>query len=138
MHGEAVLANAERDKNLIQWAEGEGLAVRIDRSSIYGNPYVLDKGRDEVCELFEKRYLFYKKSILARLPELKGKVLVCHCYPDRCHGEALIIPRSLLSLISIIRTMRAHYYNSKAICCKSELVMTEVLGLKPDHVTVLA
>jgi len=92
LNGETVVANAERDKNLIQWAEGEGLAVRIDRTSIYGNPYVLDKDgdRDDVCELFEKRYLFYKKSILVKLPELKGKVLVCHCYPERCHGEVLI------------------------------------------------
>jgi len=92
LSGETVLANAERDKNLIQWAEGEGLAVRIDRSSIYGNPYVLGKDgdRDMVCELFEKLYLLYKKSILVKIPELKGKVLVCHCYPERCHGEALI------------------------------------------------
>jgi len=25
-----------------------------------------------------------------KLPELKGKVLFSHCYPERCHGEVLI------------------------------------------------
>lgn len=89
--GNAVVANAGRDKNLIQWAERVGKAVRIDRSTKYGNPFILpsDGDRDYVCECFEKHYLPNKPSILADAKALKGKVLICHCYPERCHGNCL-------------------------------------------------
>lgn len=91
--GYAVVANAERDKNLICWAEREGIAVRIDRGSRYGNPFVLreDGDRNEVCDAYEQHYLPHKPSIGDRVAngDLQGKVLVCHCYPERCHGDAL-------------------------------------------------
>ena len=41
--GKAVVANFNRDKNLIQWAEKRGLAVRVDRSSEFGNPFIFSK-----------------------------------------------------------------------------------------------
>lgn len=91
--GITVVANAAADKNLICWAESNGLAVRIDRSTRYGNPFVLgeDGDRDEVCEAYETHYLPNKPSINERIDagELNGKVLVCHCYPQRCHGDCL-------------------------------------------------
>lgn len=91
-NGITVVANAAADKNLICWAERQGLAVRIDRSTKYGNPFVLneDGDRDEVCDAYERHYLPYKPSILRDAEKLKGKVLICHCYPERCHGNALI------------------------------------------------
>jgi hypothetical protein len=90
--GEAVIANQQRDKNLIQWAERNGKAVRVDRGSLYGNPFILgaDGDRDTVCNAYEKSYMPNKPSILKALPALKGKVLICHCYPERCHAESLI------------------------------------------------
>jgi hypothetical protein len=91
--GITVVANAAADKNLICWAEREGLAVRIDRSTRYGNPFVLneDGDRDEVCDAYERHYLPHKPSITERIEagDLAGKVLVCHCYPHRCHGDCL-------------------------------------------------
>lgn len=91
--GYAVVANAERDKNLVCWAEREGIAVRVDRGSRYGNPFVLreDGDRNEVCDAYEQHYLPHKPSIGDRIANgaLQGKVLVCHCYPERCHGDAL-------------------------------------------------
>lgn len=91
--GITVVANAAADKNLICWAERERLAVRIDRSTRYGNPFVLgdDGDRDEVCDAYERHYLPHKRSITERIEagELTGKVLVCHCYPQRCHGDCL-------------------------------------------------
>lgn len=89
--GLAVVANQNADKNLILWAERTGKAVRIDRSSKYGNPFILgpDGDRDEVCDWFENNYLPLKRSIKEDLPKLKGKVLICHCYPQRCHGDCL-------------------------------------------------
>lgn len=91
--GITVVANAAADKNLICWAEREGLAVRIDRSTRYGNPFVLgeDGDRDDVCDSYERYYLPHKPSITDRIDagELTGKVLICHCYPQRCHGDCL-------------------------------------------------
>jgi hypothetical protein len=89
--GQAVIANAQRDKNLIQWADRKGLMVRVDRGSLFGNPFILDDdgGRDEVCDAYRDHYLPFKPSILRKLPTLKGKVLVCHCYPLQCHAENL-------------------------------------------------
>ena len=88
-----VVANAQADKNLILWAEREGCAVRVDRGSRYGNPFVLgeDGDRDEVCDAYEQAYLPHKPSITKKIKEgaLEGKVLICHCYPQRCHGDCL-------------------------------------------------
>lgn len=100
--GITVVANAQADKNLICWAEREGLAVRIDRSTRYGNPFVLneDGDRDEVCDAYERHYLPNKPSITDRIDagELAGKVLVCHCYPQRCHGNCLADKANLVAV----------------------------------------
>jgi hypothetical protein len=90
--GQAVVANQQRDKNLIAWAEKNGKAARIDRGSVFGNPFVLDQdgNRDDVCDAYKEHYLPNKPSIMKALPSLAGKVLICHCYPQRCHGESLI------------------------------------------------
>jgi hypothetical protein len=91
--GATVVANASSDKNLIAWAESRLLAVRVDRGTRYGNPFILgeDGDRDEVCDAYDTAYLPYKPSILSRIEsgDLSGKVLVCHCYPERCHGDSL-------------------------------------------------
>jgi ParB-like chromosome segregation protein Spo0J len=91
--GVTVVANASADKNLIQWAEGQGLAVRIDRGTRYGNPFIMgeDGDRQQVCDAFEHHYLYNKPSIISRIRrgELSGKVLVCHCYPEMCHGDCM-------------------------------------------------
>lgn len=91
--GKTVVANAQSDKNLICWAEREGISVRIDRGTRYGNPFVMgeDGTRDDVCDAFEMHYLPHKPSINSRIKsgELCGKVLICHCYPERCHGNCL-------------------------------------------------
>lgn len=90
--GIAVVANQQRDKNLIQWAESKGKVARVDRGSNFGNPFILglDGDRDAVCDAYRDFYLPNKPSILNALSSLKGKVLVCHCYPERCHAESLI------------------------------------------------
>jgi hypothetical protein len=91
--GQSVTANAGTDKNLIAWAEQNLQAVRIDRGTRYGNPFVLgeDGDRDEVCDAYEQHYIPYKPSIIRKIDtgDLSGKVLVCHCYPERCHGDFL-------------------------------------------------
>lgn len=90
--GATVIANASSDKNLIAWAETQGLAVRVDRGTRYGNPFVLGKDgdRNEVCDAYRLYYLPHKPSIAERAGDLVGKVLICHCYPERCHAESLV------------------------------------------------
>ena len=96
--GQAVIANQQRDKNLIAWAEKNGKAVRVDRGTLYGNPFILgaDGDRDAVCDAYAHHYLPFKPSIQKALSSLEGKVLICHCYPERCHAESLICNASAL------------------------------------------
>ena len=91
--GDTVIANAQRCKNLITWAEKKGLAVQIGRGTPFGNPFIIDKDgdRNAVCDSYRDHYLPNKPSISALLSSLKGKVIVCHCYPKRCHGESLVM-----------------------------------------------
>lgn len=82
--GYSVVACKRRDIRLIAWAKENGLYVNIDRRSPWGNPFVLgvDGIRDEVCDLYAQ-YLQGQPDLLARLGELRGKVLGCWCYPER-------------------------------------------------------
>lgn len=90
--GQAVIANESLDKNLIEWATRLDKVVRIDRGTIYGNPFTMpgDGDRDAVCDAYEKHYIKNKPSILKTLDSLRGKVLICHCYPERCHGLTIL------------------------------------------------
>lgn len=89
--GETVVINMNKHLKVLKYAEDNGLYVRIDRFSDWGNPFLLDDdgSRDEVCDWFENYYLPFRKSLLKKIRHLKGKVLGCHCYPNRCHGETL-------------------------------------------------
>jgi hypothetical protein len=92
--GGTVVANMhqETDRALLAWARKTDRFLRIDRQSDWGNPFELgaDGDRDTVCDSFE---IFFprKFSLHNRLDELKGKVLGCWCYPQRCHGDHLIV-----------------------------------------------
>lgn len=89
--GRCVVANMHDDADmaLLAWAEAEGLFVRIDRRSEWGNPFEMpdDGERAEVVGKFSKFYLPYKDGLLARMPSLRGKVLGCWCHPEECHGH---------------------------------------------------
>ncbi len=70
--------------------------VYIGRGSKWGNPYALKAAhpefpwipmsRNQVCDLYEKVTL---PSLLRCIHELQGKILVCFCKPQRCHGDTL-------------------------------------------------
>ena len=91
--GGTVVANMHNsgDEMLLRWARSSFRFVQIDRRSDWGNPYEIpgDGDRDQVCDSFEL-YFSRKISLHIRLNELRGKVLGCWCYPERCHGEHLI------------------------------------------------
>ena len=91
--GGTVVANMHsgKDEYLLRWARSTDRFVRIDRQSDWGNPFEIpgDGDRDAVCSSYE---IFFprKFSLHNRLDELRGKVLGCWCYPDRCHGDYLV------------------------------------------------
>ena len=69
--------------------------VRIDRQSIFGNPYVIDKDgtREEVIEKY--RVYFYEclridEWFKGKVENLRGKILACWCAPEACHGDIII------------------------------------------------
>lgn len=91
--GLAVVANQRKaagHRELIAWAERAGLLVLVDRSSPFGNPFTIsrDGNRKAVCELYAQ-WLTTRPDLIARLPELRGKVLACWCSPKRCHADLL-------------------------------------------------
>jgi hypothetical protein len=60
------------------------------KQSDWHNPFVegKDGSREEVVEKFEE-YLLEDPHLVARLPEIRGQVLGCHCAPKPCHGDVL-------------------------------------------------
>jgi len=63
--------------------------IIIKRSDWY-NPFKPGKyGRTEAVRLY-RDYILSRPDFIARLPELRGKVLGCRCYPELCHGNVLI------------------------------------------------
>jgi len=91
--GGTVVANLhqESDRALLAWARSSNRFERIDRNSDWGNPFELDPDgdRNTVCDSFEI-YFGRKYSLHDRVLGLKGKVLGCWCYPQRCHGDHLV------------------------------------------------
>lgn len=68
-----------------------GDAVYIGRPSKWGNPFVIgqDGSRAEVIAK-HKAWLCDQPELLAALPELRGRDLVCWCAPAACHGDTLL------------------------------------------------
>lgn len=88
--GKTVVLNMNTNFHAMKWAKDNNRFQQIDRWSDWGNPFMLnsDGDRDTVCESF-KIYFDLKLGLKAKVKELKGKALGCHCYPLRCHGEHL-------------------------------------------------
>jgi hypothetical protein len=65
--------------------------VYVGRPSKWGNPFII--GRDGTREAVIAKYrawIVRQPALMAALPELRGKNLVCWCAPERCHAEVLI------------------------------------------------
>lgn len=70
-----------------------GSYVVIDRTTKWGNPFLLsnlraDGNRVDVINQY-RDWIQTQPALLAALPELRGKVLVCWCAPLPCHGHVL-------------------------------------------------
>ena len=69
-------------------------AVRIDRRTRWGNPFVVgrDGTREEVIARYRVelwRQIRSGEIALADLASLESSTLACHCWPARCQGEVL-------------------------------------------------
>jgi hypothetical protein len=90
--GETIVISMRKTghPHLMRWAEANGLLVRIDRRTEWGNPFVIPADGDRATVIAKYRdYLPGQPSLLGRLPELKGKALGCWCAPQPCHGDVL-------------------------------------------------
>lgn len=75
---------------VVNLKHGKPYDVRIDRKTIWGNPFKIDKNTDRQASI--SQYLEYLKTnikLLRRLYELKDRTLACWCKPLACHGDIL-------------------------------------------------
>ena len=72
--------------------------IYIGRPSEWGNPFSHKevskalfkvKDREEAIQKFEE-WILLQHDLMRKIHELKGKVLGCWCFPERCHGEVLL------------------------------------------------
>ena len=114
-------------QSLSKWLDGTlkkldstGLAsndVYIGRPSKWGNPFRVSRyGRKKAIKLFED-YLI-SSPLMTDLHELKGKTLVCHCYPDSCHGDILLKYMWVLCM-----SYYSSYIFGEFKCCVSALIL---------------
>jgi len=86
--------------------------IRIDRTTIFGNPFKIKKGctRKQSIEKF-KSYFYNRiktdKVFRQRIKALGGHVLGCWCKPNPCHGDIL------LKLLKEKRENENSYYKQK-------------------------
>ena len=65
-------------------------AKEVFEASPWANPFSVTKwGREGAIKRYEEK-LLSRPELLARLPELKGKILACWCKPKACHGDVLL------------------------------------------------
>jgi hypothetical protein len=62
------------------------------QASKWANPFMIDRdgARDEVVVLYERWLRDERPDLMAALPELRGRDLVCWCAPKPCHGDVLL------------------------------------------------
>jgi len=61
------------------------------RDEGWGNPFHLGVGGDRKTVLKKYReWVLKQPHLIARLPELRDKILGCWCKPLSCHGDVLV------------------------------------------------
>jgi len=83
----------------------ESYDVLIDRTTIFGNPFIVDKNGDREIVLrkhqcwlydwiiFEEEIQigrFNNRVVFENLFQLKNKIIACWCKPKPCHGDILV------------------------------------------------
>lgn len=66
-------------------------AVYVGRGTPFGNPFLLSYGkRKEVIQRFEEWIRAQPVLLDVVRQQLRGKDLVCWCYPLACHADVLL------------------------------------------------
>lgn len=98
-----------QDSEAVAAAKAAGRFVYIGRvakhgPTLWGNPYKIgkDASRSEVIELY-REHLLLDAALMRKLPELRGKVLACHCKPEVCHGDVLAALADAEPAVEIVR-----------------------------------
>lgn len=77
------------ERDFYNYLKENNLVQIVERPSKFSNPYKLsDYSRLESIAKFEE-YSQNDEYIQENLNKLKGKVLVCQCYPLPCHAQVL-------------------------------------------------
>jgi len=65
--------------------------IYVGRPSPWGNPFVIgaDGTREQVIEKY-RAWIQTQPHLLKMLPDLRGKILGCHCFPLPCHADVLV------------------------------------------------
>ncbi|MCY3933470.1 MAG: DUF4326 domain-containing protein [Acidobacteria bacterium] len=69
-------------------------AVRIDRKTRWGNPFIIGKDGDRLKVINHYRAWLWKRlknepDLIHAVANLHGRTLACHCAPKPCHGQVL-------------------------------------------------
>ena len=88
------LAAQDRKARVIHLRDAPPDAIRIDRRTPWGNPFIIGKDgtRREVIAKFHDQFwarIHAGEVNLDQLASLHGKNLACHCAPLACHGDVL-------------------------------------------------
>lgn len=90
-----IIKNLRKERPVYVWQ------VKVDRSSVLGNPFYMptENQRDEVCDKYE---VYFKQKVendvsfkeelrrLYKIHQQYGKLeLFCWCAPKRCHAETI-------------------------------------------------
>ena len=82
--------------HVINMKHASGLtgAVRIDRRTVWGNPFRIGTHGDRAAVIALYRRKLWRRIeageiALADLAALSGKTLACWCAPEPCHGDVL-------------------------------------------------
>ena len=91
-----IIKNLRNEKPYQPWQ------IRVDRTSVLGNPFYMknETERDTVCNQYEVYFqekmqntqsAFYKEIMrLQTVLEQYGRLeLFCWCFPKRCHAESI-------------------------------------------------
>jgi hypothetical protein len=72
----------------------EPFDVRIDRQTVWGNPFVIGKdgNRERVIAKYRQWILHPDQAHMVEYAKkvLRGKTLGCWCSPKPCHGDVLL------------------------------------------------
>ena len=88
--GLAVVINlrAGTDELIKAWAMQEGLFVKVDRGTRWGNPFKIPLHGDRAA-VIERYRVEVLPGLLPHVAQLQGKALGCWCWPQDCHAELL-------------------------------------------------